>query len=620
MDSWGRMVLYFICLLAVAGLAGCTGGVDIDQDGLNHSVENQHGLNPWKPDTDGDGLNDSVEVADDRLNGSLVDTDGDGLNDSRELALQTNPANPDTDGDGASDATELKWNSNPLAKHSDDDGVPDGVEIENLALPTKEDTDGDGLPDPVEIRNNLTKPNRADTDFDGLSDPRELNGSTSPRLSDTDGDGLNDSIEVAGKTNATVADTDHDGLSDSIEAPPGTTTRFDPTKPDTDEDGLNDSLEYQLGTNPASNDTDQDGRSDYTEYTAAGLDPTKSEVRTLNSLPGDAKTRNELHAQALHSVTFLAALPQNRTKWNRTITDTAVSLCNSHDQVISQSGVDVTSNSSTLYRNTYRVQHAATTMQALGATIDTQALRTRMQTARQYSGILADYTPIIGSYERLHNASCAVKRGTPGAKEDFYIASAEFTTDVTLAQYGVIYKASFKTTGMAARAIGLNRLARVCSYKCVGLIQSELHWALRGAYSSTLDTIAIRATNDASLPTWNETTRQAAAEYITTHTNATLVGNTLIDEDRVLNCVTDNIDSSDIVTIASGLSAESTRTLTTIIDTHKLPKNTNLSFLQELDGVQHCLDTPSQQPAPQQALSRLATAPRHIRAPSQSRG
>jgi len=84
-------------------------------------------------------------------------------------------------------------------------------------------------------------------------------------------------------------------------------------------------------------------------------------------------------------------------------------------------------------------------------------------------------------------------------------------------------------------------------------------------------------------------------------------------EDRVLNCVTDNIDSSDVVTIASGLSAESTRTLTTIIDTHKLPENTNLSFLQELDSVQHCLNTPSQQqpPAsPRPARGRSTTYPR----------
>lgn len=53
--------------------------------------------------------------------------------------------------------------------------------------------------------------------------------------------------------------------------------------------------------------------------------------------------------------------------------------------------------------------------------------------------------------------------------------------------------ASFKTTGYIAQKTGRMRLARVCDYKCIGMVESGIHWAVRGTYSGALDRFSERA-------------------------------------------------------------------------------------------------------------------------------
>lgn len=59
-----------------------------------------------------------------------IDDDGDGVGNSEELRLGLEPSKPDTDGDGITDFDELfRWGTDPLKSDSDEDGMPDLWEV-----------------------------------------------------------------------------------------------------------------------------------------------------------------------------------------------------------------------------------------------------------------------------------------------------------------------------------------------------------------------------------------------------------------------------------------------------------------------------------------------------------
>lgn len=518
-----RQTLVILCVAALVLLSGCSGTTDIDGDGLNKNVETKHGLDDTAVDSDGDGLNDSRELNDSTLDPSTNDTDNDGLSDGEELERGTKPDEADTDNDGVDDRTEVDIGSDPTAKDSDGDGVDDGTELNDRTSPTVTDTDGDGLTDNIETNDRRLDATRADTDGDGLTDEEEQEYNTDPSQEDTDQDGLDDAGEMQSETSPTNPDTDGDGLPDGVEAPPYKKTPFDSTKADTDDDGLEDDVEKQIGTNPANGDTDGDGQSDREEYRMEGVSPTKNEVKAVTKIEGspDAGLTNDtLKEETLRSVEFLSKLPKDRTKRDEVVTETATRICDTHDSVVSNTTANTSDIGADTYRNTYRVAHAAEAMQELGADINPSIIQQRMRTARKVSGVASTYAPIFGSYQRLHSTSCAVKHGEPGAKRDFYIAAAEFTMDLALAKENVMYKASFKTTGYVAQKTGMMRLARVCGYKCVGMVESELHWAVRGTYSGTLDTISKKAIDgNFTADGWNQSTQKDVGEYLENTTN-----------------------------------------------------------------------------------------------------
>lgn len=394
------------------------------------------------------------------------------------------------------------------------------------------------------------------------------------------------------------ADTDDNGQSDTAinpdddgrnGHPESKTSRSASTQNDTERDGESPPKTKKPLSTATPPDTDD--RTDSGEDNASNLDPTYREVRVVKGSPQAGWANETLRAETLGAVEFLAELPQNRTQRNRTVTDAATTICNAHDRVVPATASNASKSGQTAYRNTYRVAHAAKTMHDLGADVDVAAIQGRMQMAREYSGLAAKYTPVIGSYQRLHNASCAVKRGDPGATEDFYIASAEFAVDLALAQHGVIYKASFKTTGMAAQAIGMSRLARVCGYKCVGLVQSEVHWLVRGTYSGALDTVSQEAIDgNLTVDGWNQSTRGEVGEYLENRTDSTLVGTDLVSDTKVRNCVTENLDDGDLLKFTGTFSKDAMSTLKTILAEQQLPEDGDLSFLTKIGSVNKCLN------------------------------
>ena len=558
-----RTLLVTLCIVVLAVFAGCSTAVDVDSDGISRTTEKQYGLDDFSTDSDSDSLDDEREFGTRSLDASKADTDGDGLNDSQELKFGSHPSKQDTDSDGLEDRDERGFGTKPTWEDTDGDGLSDGAEVDRSISPTNPDTDGDGLSDEREARSGTTEPDLADTDGDGLDDGREHRIGTAPHKRDTDGDGLNDGAEER--------------------------LNLDPLERDTEGDGLSDGTEIQIRTDPLDADTDGDERPDEMEYRTSALDPTTQDVRVEQSPDAGWESR-DVRRKALKSIEFLSELPRNRTKRNQTVTTAATTICDGHDKVVPEKLTNTTQVGQVAYRNTYRVEHAAATLQNFGASVDTATINRRMRMAREYGTMASKYAPVFGSYQRLHDASCAVKRGIPGAKEDFYIASSEFAADLALAQQGVVYKASFKTTGMAAQTLGMNRLARVCGYKCVGLVQSELHWLVRGTYSGALDTVSREAIDgNLTVGEWNDSVRREVGRYLGNRTGTKLVGRELVPEDKVVDCVGKNLDIGDLWKHRNALSKNALDALRSILTEERLPEDGDLAFLRRIEVVDRCL-------------------------------
>ncbi|MDZ7730955.1 MAG: hypothetical protein U5K37_08655 [Natrialbaceae archaeon] len=194
----------------------------------------------------------------------------------------------------------------------------------------------------------------------------------------------------------------------------------------------------------------------------------------------------------------------------------ATEICGAHSAAVPAGVASSTHLSGEAYRNTYRVGHTAELLvDQFGVGIDASTIQRRMGMARQYAGFIGQYAPLIASYQRLHEASCAVERNESVAIEDFYIASAAFAADAALLQSGVVYRASFASTRYMANKVGMMRLARVCGYKCVGLIESEIHWAIRGLYQGIPAFLTEQAI-DGQLATasWNDSVEEDVGDYL----------------------------------------------------------------------------------------------------------
>jgi hypothetical protein len=130
---------------------------------------------------------------DEEARNQFIDSDGDGVDDDTERSMGMDPLRPDSDGDGAPDGQEVQpdgytahvWHSdgefrtaefhydyivksNPLVKDTDRDGLEDDEEFANRTDPFKVDTDGDRLLDGDEVHKHGSDPTMRDTDgFDG---------------------------------------------------------------------------------------------------------------------------------------------------------------------------------------------------------------------------------------------------------------------------------------------------------------------------------------------------------------------------------------------------------------------------------------------------------------------
>lgn len=154
--------------------------------------ENMEKLSLDYGDTDGDGVLNYLE----ELHGTdstKADTDEDMLDDYQEIAVfGTDPLNMDSDGDGIYDSQE----------DFDEDGVINSVEIELGSEPFNRDTDGDGLLDgkEVEIGTDIFS---VDTDLDNGSDGWEIENGFDPLVTDESFD-MRITSEMSGNVTASV--------------------------------------------------------------------------------------------------------------------------------------------------------------------------------------------------------------------------------------------------------------------------------------------------------------------------------------------------------------------------------------------------------------------------------
>ena len=94
---------------------------DIDGDGVNNADETEAGLDPRKPDSNGDGVNDGDE-----------DTDGDGISNKEESDASGNTPT-DNDGDGKTDIVTHQFGSE-ITDVRVDDGVLNASDLEGSTV------------------------------------------------------------------------------------------------------------------------------------------------------------------------------------------------------------------------------------------------------------------------------------------------------------------------------------------------------------------------------------------------------------------------------------------------------------------------------------------------------
>ena len=162
---------------------------DIDGDDLSNELEEEWGLDPLNPDSDGDGLSDTYEWGEE--DDEPADSDDDGEPDAIEV---------DSDDDGYLDEEE-SLGDEELFIDTDEDG------LENYRDP---DSDNDGVDDVDDNCPLVENADQEDTDEDGFGDECD---------EDNDGDGvLDDDDNCPIVVNSDQFDTDEDGEGDECDS------------------------------------------------------------------------------------------------------------------------------------------------------------------------------------------------------------------------------------------------------------------------------------------------------------------------------------------------------------------------------------------------------------------
>lgn len=177
---------------------------------------------------------------------------------------------------------------------------------------------------------------------------------------------------------------------------------------------------------------------------------------------------------------YFGALPETKADRNTTVVECANELCSARKAVSEETlnaVVDGGGSTSDIVR---RLQFGVRILNEYNITdkIDESMVEAGQRDLSDYTR----YLPLIGSFNNLCDAACAVEtpKPDPEAIKDFLFATAAFGLEVALWTIGTPYKMAWSGTRFIANRTFL-RFARYGCRGCIALLMSELHWAIRGS-------------------------------------------------------------------------------------------------------------------------------------------
>jgi len=177
---------------------------------------------------------------------------------------------------------------------------------------------------------------------------------------------------------------------------------------------------------------------------------------------------------------YFDALPKTKADRNSTVVGCANELCSARKAISKEVLNTVVDGSGSVSDVVRRLQFGIRILNEYNITdkVDESMIETRRQDLSDYTR----YLPLVGSFNNLCEAACAVETPDPNpeAVKDFLFATAAFGLEVALWTIGTPYKMAWSGTRFIANRTFL-RFARYGCRGCIALLMSELHWAIRSS-------------------------------------------------------------------------------------------------------------------------------------------
>ena len=108
----------------------------------------------------------------------------------------------------------------------------------------------------------------------------------------------------------------------------------------------------------------------------------------------------------------------------------------------------------------------------------------RLRRVANGAGTLAKYTTLIGPWNAYYEASCRFDRNDPESVENYYISTGALVFELSMMQYQVYYKTSFKAVNIASHSRAYRTIHSTFGDDVFGLSMSISHWAARETLES----------------------------------------------------------------------------------------------------------------------------------------
>lgn len=177
---------------------------------------------------------------------------------------------------------------------------------------------------------------------------------------------------------------------------------------------------------------------------------------------------------------YFDALPETKADRNSTVVECANELCSTREAISEEVLNTVVDGGGSVSDVVRRLQYGVRILNEYNITdkIDESMIETGRRDLSDYTR----YLPLVGSFNNLCEAACAVETPDPNpeAVKDFLFATAAFGLEVALWTIATPYKMAWSGTRFIANRTFL-RFARHGCRGCIALLMSELHWAIRGS-------------------------------------------------------------------------------------------------------------------------------------------